>query len=249
MTKTHCDLIQDLLPLYVDDACSEQSKLEIDEHVMECSECREQLAAMVQSLFLTGPHETVEQDIQAIQSLAKSWNKTKLYAWIKGGVIATVCCILLFLSYQILTNWRTVTVPAELIEISEVYQLADGSISYRLRVKDEYELTYISQTYDEQGNSYTVGYRPIIKRKRNDNYASYGYNDSLHRMHPEKENEMLFKLNNSTGVQAWYYGSEEDRILIWEQGMEVPDASESLEQYWKNEGELVYPEIINERFS
>lgn len=244
MTKTHCDLIQDLLPLYVDDACSEQSKLIIDEHVMECRECRDQLTAMKQSLFVTESHETAEQDKQAIQSLAKTWHKAKLYAWIKGGVIATVCCILVIVSYQVLTKWRIVTVPAELIEISEVYQLADGSISYRLKVKDEYELTYISQTYDEQGNSYTVGYRPIIKRKINDNYVSYGINGSLHRMYPEKENEILFKLNNSSGVQAWYYGSAEDRILIWEQGMEVPGASESLEQYWQNQGELVYPEII-----
>jgi len=244
MTKIHCDLIQDLLPLYADGACSEQSKIMIDEHMMECSECKEQLIGMTQSLFVMEPQETVQQEeAQVIRSLAKTWRRTKQYAWIKGGVIATVCCILAIFAYQMLTKWRIVTVPAELIEVSEVYQLSDGSISYRLKVEDEYELTYLSQTYDEQGNSYTVGYRPIIKRKTNVNYASYGFNDSLHRMHPEKENELLFKLNNPTGVQAWYYGSEEDRILIWEQGMEVPDASESLEQYWQNEGELVYPTI------
>ena len=41
--KYDCDLIQDLLPIYVDDALSESSKKLVEEHLSECEECRELL--------------------------------------------------------------------------------------------------------------------------------------------------------------------------------------------------------------
>ena len=41
--KTDCEIIRDLLPLYVDDICSEKSREMVDEHLQECSECREVL--------------------------------------------------------------------------------------------------------------------------------------------------------------------------------------------------------------
>ena len=36
-----CDLVQDLLPLYLDDACSASSKKVVEEHLAECVACRE----------------------------------------------------------------------------------------------------------------------------------------------------------------------------------------------------------------
>ena len=38
-----CEVIRDLLPLYVDDACSEKSRSLVDEHLVECNACRMQL--------------------------------------------------------------------------------------------------------------------------------------------------------------------------------------------------------------
>ena len=39
MDKLNCDVIQDLLPLYVDDICSEASKQIIETHLTECIFC------------------------------------------------------------------------------------------------------------------------------------------------------------------------------------------------------------------
>ena len=41
--KIDCEVIRDILPLYADDACSEKSRQMVDEHLEECSACREQL--------------------------------------------------------------------------------------------------------------------------------------------------------------------------------------------------------------
>ena len=39
--KLSCDVINDLLPLYHDEVCSEESKRIVEEHLKECENCRE----------------------------------------------------------------------------------------------------------------------------------------------------------------------------------------------------------------
>ena len=46
MSKTDCDIIKDLLPLYEDNICSEKSKDLIEEHLIECEDCREYLESL-----------------------------------------------------------------------------------------------------------------------------------------------------------------------------------------------------------
>ena len=41
--KSDCEVIRDLLPLYVDDICSGKSRELVDEHLAECSECSKML--------------------------------------------------------------------------------------------------------------------------------------------------------------------------------------------------------------
>ena len=40
MKQNECDIIKDLVPSYVDEICSEASKLWIEEHLQECEQCR-----------------------------------------------------------------------------------------------------------------------------------------------------------------------------------------------------------------
>lgn len=44
--KLTCNVIQDLLPSYVDDICSNDTKILVEEHVEECSQCKEKLNQM-----------------------------------------------------------------------------------------------------------------------------------------------------------------------------------------------------------
>lgn len=41
-----CYIISDLLPLYQDDILSEQTKKDIDKHLIECEECKKKMDAM-----------------------------------------------------------------------------------------------------------------------------------------------------------------------------------------------------------
>lgn len=39
----NCDMIKDLLPLYADDVCSEESRKAVEEHINACSDCKSEL--------------------------------------------------------------------------------------------------------------------------------------------------------------------------------------------------------------
>ncbi|MCM3635849.1 zf-HC2 domain-containing protein [Paenibacillus camelliae] len=265
MSKDTCGVIQDLLPLYIDEACSDQSKELIIEHLTTCAACTAQLKTMKNELSLPLQQETEEQDVQAIQSLAKVWRKTKRFAWIKGIIVATLTCALFVTAYLLLTEWKIKLVPAENFEVSHVYQLSDGSITYWLRATDGYELQMLKPIYDEQGNAYIQGYRPIVKRKAT---ITYGLHNYIHRMElnplhritvnetyrsePNSNDEFTFSLNqsndidssnpmidlNRTELKAIYYGTKDDHLLIWKEGMEVPQASEELEKYWFDQEQI-----------
>ena len=43
MENLSCKMIEDILPLYVDGVCSEESRAAVEEHLAQCESCREKL--------------------------------------------------------------------------------------------------------------------------------------------------------------------------------------------------------------
>ena len=72
MEKMNCDIIQDLIPSYIDGICSEASKNCVEEHIENCAECRE-IVALCRHNALTG--NQAEQ--KALEGLSKIKNKMK----------------------------------------------------------------------------------------------------------------------------------------------------------------------------
>ena len=71
MKNTPCEVIKDLLPLYVDDICSEKSKDIIEEHLVECEECRNYLDSLKGDI----PPIDTEPDVTVIQEAETSFFK------------------------------------------------------------------------------------------------------------------------------------------------------------------------------
>ena len=47
---TDCNIIQDLLPLYLDNACSAESRELVEEHLEQCAACRKQKEMMKRTI-------------------------------------------------------------------------------------------------------------------------------------------------------------------------------------------------------
>lgn len=52
MKKISCNIIRDILPLYLDDVVSDETKQMVEEHLQSCASCREEAASMKKDVIL-----------------------------------------------------------------------------------------------------------------------------------------------------------------------------------------------------
>ncbi len=82
----NCDIVKDLIPLYIDRCCSEESEKAVEEHIRDCDDCKKLLEDM-----------KAISDIVAVSKAPKKFSK--LNDW-KASVLQSV---LLFLSFALIT--------------------------------------------------------------------------------------------------------------------------------------------------
>ena len=97
-----CDIVRDLLPLYHDNVCSDDSKALVSEHLKGCDGCTEELRLIDEEL--NAPHITPENK-NSITAISGAWKKAKKKSFVKGIAIAAsvlvVITILFNLSFSI----------------------------------------------------------------------------------------------------------------------------------------------------
>lgn len=90
--KMHCDVIQDLIPSYVDEICSEKTKELIEEHLLECEHCRTFVESMKTDLIPENCQLTARNP----------WQKVKRRTIMKvlmGFLFGPVLCLVLIVGW------------------------------------------------------------------------------------------------------------------------------------------------------
>ena len=67
MSRIPCNVNKDLLPLYVDDVCSEESKSMVEEHLAGCEKCQEYYEALKEGI----PEEKIAEEKEGLLSEEK----------------------------------------------------------------------------------------------------------------------------------------------------------------------------------
>lgn len=104
--KITCEIIKDLLPLYHDGVCSDDSRTVVAEHLLECDSCKAELQAMDEALFIANKDQNL-QEAEAVKKLSLKWKKGMLKSLLKGALstiimIAAIILILyLFMDIQV----------------------------------------------------------------------------------------------------------------------------------------------------
>ena len=127
--KYPCDLIRDIMPLYHDEVASEESRKAVEEHLEECSACKEYYDIMCESDVVETATYDEESEKKAADSYKKVYKKIvkKMFktAWISvlavlGGIIGF---FVLFCGYFIIQGNRS---WEEHRDIEEYALLANG---------------------------------------------------------------------------------------------------------------------------
>ncbi len=96
MNQMDCDMIRDLLPLYADDACSEKSRSLVNEHLLDCAECRAVLQRIKETEIEN--HLKNEKDSVIQYGLTKFKKRTAAVGSAVSGavLIPILVCLYLF---------------------------------------------------------------------------------------------------------------------------------------------------------
>ena len=98
--KYPCSLIQDLLPLYHDGVCSEESSKIIENHLSECSSCKDYYNSLCEADEIFTVPQNAELEMK--KSRVFSFNKKKNA---KEADISRCTCICYICGYIIFDCW------------------------------------------------------------------------------------------------------------------------------------------------
>tara|TARA_Y100001933_G_C18907795_1_gene525379 strand:- start:232 stop:684 length:453 start_codon:yes stop_codon:yes gene_type:complete len=90
--KITCDVIRDLLPLYHDDICSNDSKNLVEAHIERCETCREELEKYRTEIIggTTMNHTENINEAQQIENIAKAWKRDKKVSFLSGATLISL---------------------------------------------------------------------------------------------------------------------------------------------------------------
>lgn len=145
-----CGIIRDLLPLYIDDVCNEESKQAVHNHLLECEKCRSYCEAMKSFEGFEDKRSDHSEDSKmasSLRNIKKTINKK-----IRNIVLCAVAAVLVVIvGFNLLFNAAIKNVSLEDITVSaNVYSLAEHIESPADEAPDSESVTIFS---DENDNS------------------------------------------------------------------------------------------------
>lgn len=72
MHKVSCNIIKDMLPLYVDEVVSSDTRNLVNEHLKDCSACQKKYEAMKGNVSIPADFNT-----KPLKSIKQAWNRKK----------------------------------------------------------------------------------------------------------------------------------------------------------------------------
>ena len=123
--KNECNIIRDLLPLYVEDMVSEETTQFVKEHLTECKNCKEYYETMKSTDGFVEKKNDNSEDIKMISGLKNI--KNKINKKIRNIVLCAVATVIIVIvGFNLLFNVALKTISYDDISISaDVYSLAE----------------------------------------------------------------------------------------------------------------------------
>ncbi len=99
----NCDIIKDLLPLYIDGVSSESTNKLIEEHLSECEDCQKELELMQDAPIISVKDEDLEKSVKIVGKKLKKFKKKTV---IKAVSAALALCIVLTIVFQFVLSYQ-----------------------------------------------------------------------------------------------------------------------------------------------
>ena len=197
--KEMCKIVKDLLPSYIDELTSEETKKYIETHLEECNECKETLENM-KKVFERENKNTTEKSIK----YAKKYNRK-----VKMLIILLVAIILLLFSCTFVRNAILITTlsnKTEQFKFCDNYHIVWSS--YTMNYTTIFDVYYKDGKYIEYVYSYDYDYLNSELRGGIDGgYTKYydGESDNFVEFWKNENNEKMLRYTPIDNIGAFRY--------------------------------------------
>ena len=254
MSEVNCQVIRDLLPLYVDNVCGAESRALVETHLAECADCAAELARLragVPARAEVSPGE--ERLVKSMRSIRRALRRKTL--WVALIAVAMTAVLLSTIGlewYNANFVQESVMTPASEMRHLQLTRMADGTI---LIDDDGFSFRGYGDRYAPNPDGVTAEviitvwkprYRLPWAAPADEEYTWLPNGRSL----PTKTSYRIKDgvVNNITAeyyaagsedaealsreITAIYVGSGEDRKLIWKKGDDIPLCEPWVEEFY-----------------
>ena len=205
MKKITCDIIKDILPLYVDDVVSMDTRTMVEEHLAECEKCKKEAEAMSKAIKIP-LHKTVEKEqAEVLKNLKKTFKNKKIRISIIS-VLATAGVIAGVYSALVLPK---IYIPYEEKDFS--VEIVDGNVYANYKGTKEYD------------GSVTIN--PTKEKKVAFYLYTNPWNTYIQPLFKGEKEEQLIYIGKADEMKEIYYGEfdlvSEDNEAIWENAEKI----------------------------
>ena len=215
MSKTKCELIQDLLPLYAENMCSEESRRIVAEHLAECTTCKAELEKMS-----TDIHIRPDDDISVIKRIKKRILIEKI--GITAAIVLFLCSGMWMLGIHMLgTTCHMNYKKYGLDKNVWVEEDADGTLWFVQDAEATAADSMFPTIRDAQGRH--IGYDKDFDKNTKEAYGITLDQIRIKSIAPytitmKQQRFELFNKNEKPDMQqVFYYDADNNReIILWE---------------------------------
>ena len=208
MAKINCNVIQDILPLYIEDAVSDDTKELVEEHLQNCEICQrvyhETKTDLENDMKLSAQTKESRNEENDLKSFRKFLKKRKIKT-ILFSIAATIICFVAVFTYMnkhvIYINYKDAGIT--LVEDNE------DEVTYTTNIKGNY--SWIT-SFDRGTGVGTVHYEQSLWEK----YVScifYPY-DHLHSILKKDMIKEVYVDKDGTTTTIWEAPEEEQKAYL-----------------------------------
>lgn len=212
MNKTTCEIINDLLPLYADNVCSEDSKTAVANHISACEKCREQLEKMTRHLDVDP-----ENDIAVIKRIKRRIIIEKIIVTTAVSIFTVIALALL--GMLVFTTDCSMCYH-EIQDDIVIEERSNGDLWMKrsdLACNSWYVFTeiYDSQWRNMSDENFTMLDMTYFSYTLRQRLSDRLFNNVLFN---QEEYTYLFNINERENIDAVYYYDDinEEKYLLWE---------------------------------
>lgn len=218
-----CEVMDDLLPSYVEGLTNAVTNQAVEKHLEKCQSCREKFEAMkfpiAQQEELPVRKSSDDIDQQGIDFL-RQVKRRNVYKIIAAVLLAVVSCMLLFYA-------MTDVIHPFAPEVQNVYQLEDGRIYFELRVSGK------------QAGVDSISYRDFTN-EFGEYHVNFGYSWLSLLQGTTNREEKTYCFIREISEHSIHYSCGQTDLVIWQKGNKIETAPDSIEAAAKGKENLPF---------